>query len=213
MANQPQSLSKGQREETTRILRREVIGWTLTGLALLGGIMGISLWQIKQRVERKMEALVAKQFEEPRIRQVVQDVAATRAASIIERQVQPEVHRFKNEISGRLADLDRLVAQTQQLEKKSQEHEQAMQAVLSSLQKALTDGQQARDRIVGLESDVVKMQKCVAKIQYYHLKGRNTFPNPFQKEMVDALNEMMSIALPNPQDRAVFIKEMGGPQL
>lgn len=213
MGNKPQTLSQGQREEVTRILRSQVLTWTLTGLAILAGITGLSLWGIKVRVERKMESLVAKQFEEPRIQQTLQEVAATRARSLMQEKVQPEVERFKTEIAEKLKEIDLLVSRTRGLEQQSQAHEKAMQEILAGLQKVLNDSQQTRDRIVGLQSDIVRMQKCAAKIQYYAMKGRNTFPNPYQKEMIDALNEMIAIALPDPSERGQFVKDLGGPEL
>ncbi|MGD0350951.1 MAG: hypothetical protein ABSB84_11670 [Verrucomicrobiota bacterium] len=213
MANKPQSLSQGQQTEVTKILRKQVLTWTLTCLALLAGIMGVSLWQIKARVERNMESLVAAQFEEPRIRQIVQDAAATQATNVMLHQIQPEVDRFKAEITNRLAELEILVAKTKVLEQQSQAHEKKIQDVLAALQKALEESQATRDKIVGLQSDIVRMQECAARIQYYALKGRNVFPNPYQKEMVEALNEMLLIAIPDPAQRSKFITDLGGPNL
>jgi hypothetical protein len=196
-----------------RILRRQVLAWTLTGLALLGGIMGLSLWQIKVRVESKMESLVAAQFQEPRIREIVQNAAATQATGAMLHQIQPEVDRFKKEIAQKLEDLESLVAKTKELELESQAHGKAIQAVLAGFRKALEDSQTTRDRIVGLQSDIVRMQKCAMRIQFYSLKGRNVFPNPYQKEMIEALNEMLAIAIPDPVERSKFIAEIGGPSL
>ena len=197
----------------TNILRKQVLTWGLTFLALLGGIMGMSLWKIKGTVEKKVETLVAAQFEEPRIRQIVQDVAANQATNLMLHQIQPEVDRFKTQIAQRLVELETLVAKTKGLEQQSQAHEKTIQGVLASLQQALQESQTTRDKIVGLQSDIVKMQKCVGRIQYYALKGSHQFPNPYKKEMVEALNEMMSIAIPEPAERAKFIKELGGPEL
>ena len=213
MAGKLQSLSQGQQAEVKKILRKQVLTWTLTGLALLGGIMGLSLWKIKARVEQKMESLVAAQFGEPRIRQIVQDAAATQATNVMLHQIQPEVDRFKAEIAQKLAELEILVAKTKALEQQSQAHEKRMEDVLTTLQRALDESQTTRDKIVGLQSDIVRMQKCAAKIQYYALKGRHVFPNPYQKEMVEALNDMLSIAIPDPAERSKFITEIGGPNL
>jgi len=213
MANKPQSLSQGQQTEVTKILRKQVLTWTLTGLALLGGIMGVSLWQIKARVESKMESLVAAQFQEPRIREIVQDAAAAQATNVMLHQIQPEVDIFKGEITQKLVELEALVTKTKALEQQSQAHEKRIQDILAALQKALEESQTTRDKIVGLQSDIVRMQKCAARIQYYALKGRSQFPNPYQKEMVEALNDMLTIAIPDPSERSKFITEIGGPNL
>jgi hypothetical protein len=213
MAGKPQSLSEGQEKAVRFILRKQVAVWTLTGLALLGGITGLSLWQIKERVERKMETLVAKQFEEPRIRTTVQEVARSQATVLMLKEIEPEVATFKEGIAQRLRDLDALVQKTQLLDEQSKEHAKAVGDIVATLQKTLQDSQDMRDKIVGLQSDIVRMQKCTARVQYYIVKGRNSLPNPYGKEMVGALNELLSIALPNPLERTKFIESLGGSDL
>ena len=213
MATKYKALTEDQKREVRQIVRKQVLVGLLTFLALLGGITGLSVWGIKTRIENKVENLVAEQFEEPRIQQTVQEVAATQATNMMLHQIQPEVDRFKAEIAQRLAELETLVGKTKALEQQSQSHEKTMQGVLAALQQALQESQTTRDRIVGLQSDIVRMQKCAARIQYYALKGSNTFPNPYKKEMVEARNEMMSIAIPDPAERAKFITDLGGPNL
>ena len=115
MAGKPQTLSKGQEEEVIKILRKQIIAGLIIGLALLTGITGISLWGIKIRLENKMENLVAKQFEEPRIQAVVSNVAERKAERLLSEQINPEVERFKKEIASQLSDLRSLVKDTQEL--------------------------------------------------------------------------------------------------
>ena len=75
MAGKPQSLSEGQRKEVTVMLGKQVAKWVLVGLALLTGVSGLSLWQMWVRITQKMEGLVTRQFEEPRIKATLQQVA------------------------------------------------------------------------------------------------------------------------------------------
>lgn len=56
------------------------------------------------------------------------------------------------------------------------------------------------------------MQKHIATIQFYQIKGANRLPNPYQKEMMDALNKLVVIAIPNPVERNRFITELQGTQ-
>ena len=100
MAGKPQTLSNSQQEHVIKILRKEVFNGLLILLALLGGILGVSVWQIKAHVEHKMENLVAKQFEEPRIKSTVQEAATTRATELLEKQIEPEVAKFKTEVTA-----------------------------------------------------------------------------------------------------------------
>jgi hypothetical protein len=213
MANKPQTLSQGQRAEVVKIIRNQVLAWTLVAFAIVTGITGVGLWQIYSHVQKNMENLVARQFEEPRIKQIVQDVAATQATNIMLLQIQPEVARFKSEIAARLVELQALVAKTKSLEEQSQEHRKAIESVLASLNQTLHESQATRDKIVGLQSDVVKMQKCASRIQYFTLKGANMLPNPYNTNIVASLNEMLSIAIPDPAERRKFIMELGGPEL
>ena len=156
---------------------------------------------------------MASQFEEPKIHQIVEEAATTRASKIMQEQIQPEVDRFKTEITQKLSELDQLVSQTKELGKQSQDQATAIQKILKDQQSVLAESQQIRDKMVGLQSDMIKMQKCVMRIQYYTQKGRSTFPNPYTKNIVDALNEMMSIAIPDPVERNQFINNLGGPNL
>ena len=212
MVGKPQTLSQGQKNEVVSILRKQVVTWILIGLAILTGITGVGLWQIKKRVEAKMDKLVAKQFEEPQIQELVRQVAAERASALLTEQVNPEVAKFKTEIANQLKKLHTLVARTQQLEAQSRKHEQSMQAVLAGLQQSLAQSQNAQAMLTSVRTDIVEMQKCLATIQYYQIKGANIFPNPYHKEMLDALNKLVAIAIPNPLERSKFITELQGPQ-
>ena len=127
-------------------------------------------------------------------------------------QVQAEVAKFKTEIANQLKKLHTLVARTQQLEAQSRKHEQSMQAVLAGLQQSLAQSQNAQAMLTSVRTDIVEMQKCLATIQYYQIKGANIFPNPYHKEMLDALNKLVAIAIPNPLERSKFITELQGPQ-
>lgn len=117
MVGKPQSLSKGQEEHVARILRNKLIAWVLIGSAILAGLTGASLWGIMKSVENKMEGLVAKQFEEPRIQEVVRTVATERADALMQEQIKPEVANFKSEVGSQLEELQTLVVRTRELER------------------------------------------------------------------------------------------------
>jgi len=100
MAGKPQTLSEGQKKEVVRLFWKKLLTSMLIFFAILGGITGWSLWEIKQRVEAKMEELVAKQFEEPQIQEVVRQVAAERASFLMTDQIMPDVNSFKIEVAS-----------------------------------------------------------------------------------------------------------------
>lgn len=206
MAGKPQTLSEGQKDEVVSILRKKVIGWTLGGLAILTTITGVGLWQIKQRVENKMEQLVVRQFEEPRIQEIVRQAAADRASALLVEQVNPEVVKFKAEVAEQLNELHALVSKTRELEEQSRK---SIQAVLVGLQQSLKQSQDANMRFA---SDIVEMQKCIVTIQYDQIKGHNQFPNPYGEQMLGSLNKLIAIAIPNPVERSKFVTELQGDQ-
>ena len=114
MANLPQSLSKGQREEVVSIFNQKLLTYFLMTLAIIGGALGVGLWQIKERLEQKMEAMIAEQFQEPRIHQTVSEVAATKAQDLLLKQIQPEVDAFKVEIAKKTAEAEGKLSDIQQ---------------------------------------------------------------------------------------------------
>ena len=57
MTGKPQTLSKGQREEVVRILRKKVAAGVLIGLAILTSITGLSLWGIMSRLEVQLQSV------------------------------------------------------------------------------------------------------------------------------------------------------------
>lgn len=115
MSGRPQSLSKGQKEEVIRILRGKIWKWILIGLPILTCITGLSLWGIWKRIHQNMESLVAQQFEEPRIQQVVNEVASEYASSMMLEQIQPEVDRFRYDVDQQISNLQSVIDSTWQL--------------------------------------------------------------------------------------------------
>jgi len=61
-----------------------------------------------------METMIADQFQEPRIRQTVSDVAATKAQDLLIQQIQPEVDTFKTEIAKKTEEADEKLSEIQQ---------------------------------------------------------------------------------------------------
>jgi len=91
-----------------------LLTYFLTLLAIIGGVLGVGLWQIKERLEQKMEAMIAEQFQESRIRQTVIEVAATTSQDLLIKQIQPEVDAFKVEIAKKTAEAEGKLSDIQQ---------------------------------------------------------------------------------------------------
>ena len=184
MAYESQNLSEDQKKEVIQIFHNKILAWILISFAILAGLTGMSLWGIMKRTEKKMEDLVAKQFDEPQIQKVVRQVAAERASVLMTEQITPEVTKFKADVADQIKTLHSLVAKTRKLEVASREHEQSIQTVLGGLQQSLKQSQDAHNQLSTVKSDIVEMQKYLATIQYYQIEGANRFPNPYTKEML-----------------------------
>jgi len=202
------TLTEDQKSEVVQIVWKQVLAGSLVILALLGGITGLSLWGIKTRIEDKVERLVSKQFEEPKIQGIVEKVAANQASILMSEQINPEVVKFKEEVSKKLEELYQLVAKTRELEVQSRKHEESIQNVLYALKTSLNESQESAKQLTRLKSDIIEMQKLVVTLQYYQLKGGNTIPNPYLEQSKDALNRLVHIAIPDPLERSKFIVEM-----
>jgi len=208
MSGKPQTLSKGQREEVSKILRNKIIKGCITGCVLIGIITGYSLWDIKNRLEEKVENLIASQFEEPHIKAVVENVAETKAESLLVMQINPEVQRFKNEIASQLTVLNSLVADTQNLKSLSDSTSQQILTILNSVRNSQQQIDEIKGKFTGLNSDLIKLEQGLVEIQYLTYKGRNSFPNPYHERIMAKLNELLIIAIPNLDERAQFVREL-----
>jgi len=213
MVGRPQTLTEGQKKEVSRLLWKKVLTVSLIVLALLTGITGVSLWGIKCRLEHKLETLVAEQFEEPRIQAVVSSVAETKAEALLIKQILPEVEKFKGEIDSQLKEIRSIVAGIETLKSRSDSNSEQIEKVLSSARSSEREIEKFRNSISGLQSDLVKINRGIVEIQYFNLKGRNSIPNPYNKRIQEKLNEVLAIAVPNPQERAKFVKELETYQL
>ena len=105
MAGIPQKLSKGQKREVSKILIKQVIA----GLAILAIFTGLSIWGIYVRIEQKTEKLIAEQFKEPRIQQLLKEVAENQAKKIIEETLTPSIKKANESIKLKNQSLDAFV--------------------------------------------------------------------------------------------------------
>ena len=208
MVGKPQTLSEGQKKEVSRFLWNKVLTVSLIVLALLTGITGLSLWGIKCRLEQKLETLVAQQFEEPRIQTVVSNVAETKAVVLLTEQILPEVEKFKREINKQLEEIRSAVATIETLKSRSDSNSEQIEKVLSSARSSQGEIEKFKNTISGLQSDLVKINRGLVEIQYFTLKGSNKIPNPYGERINKVFNEIITIAVPNPQERSKFVQEL-----
>lgn len=82
--------------------------------------------------------------------------------------------------------------------------------VVDSVKKSESDISKVRNRVVGIESDLVKLERGLVEIQYLTYAGRNVFPNPYHERIMQRLNDLLIIAIPDPQQRGIFVKDLEG---
>lgn len=154
MVGKPQTLSKGQEDHVTRLLRRKLLRWVLVCFAILAGLTGASLWGILKRAETTMENMVAKQFEEPRIRAVVTQVAAERATVLMSSEISPQVAEFKSNVADELREVEALVDKTRALEAEGQQHKASIINIAADLDAISTRTDTAERRLSDVEREI-----------------------------------------------------------
>lgn len=80
--------------------------------------------------------------------------------------------------------------------------------VVESVKNSESDISQVRNSVIGIESDLMKLERGVVEIQYLTYAGRNIFPNPYHERIMQRLNELLVIAVPDSKQRDIFVKEL-----
>ena len=108
----------------TQILK-SLLFWILGAIGLLGVFFSFSIWDSLQGLtattnkrlaavdlqtsnqiastEEKIRASIVQQFSDPRIKEIMADVAATQASNLLVQQISPEIDKFRTGTSNTLA--------------------------------------------------------------------------------------------------------------
>jgi len=103
-------LGRISQEEKLRIikgLKRNVLRDVLFLAGALAIITILSLWGIKEGLERKSIKRIDEQFETPEIQELLEDVARTKTKELMQRQIDPELKRLRKELSEKVAQFER----------------------------------------------------------------------------------------------------------
>ena len=121
----PPSKEKGQELSPTiikqirRQIRKGLFKPVITWLGVLSLVFGVGLWQAYLGATKQLQGLLVErislEFEQPRIRQTIRDVASENTKELLKNEIQPEVVKFKAEIGSDLKKIQTIVksAQTQ----------------------------------------------------------------------------------------------------
>lgn len=105
----PDCIAKQVKKE----IRNSIIFW----MSIISLIFGIGLWQAYNHATKFMEKLlierISKEFEQPRIKATVQEVAANEAKRLLQEQINPEVDKFKKETEASVIETNNLITSTQ----------------------------------------------------------------------------------------------------
>jgi hypothetical protein len=66
----------------------------------------------------------------------------------------------------------------------------------------------ARETIASLKGDFAVTEKYVIEMEFLQYAGRNMFPNPYHQEIMNTLNKLVAVAIPNPAERGQFVKQL-----
>jgi len=103
-------LGRISQEEKLRIikgLKRNVLRDVLFLAGALAIITILSLWGIKEGLERKSIKRIDEQFETPEIQELLEDVARTKTKELMQRQIDPELKRLRKELSEKVAQFEK----------------------------------------------------------------------------------------------------------
>ena len=95
-------LTPKQKTEIIKSLRKSIFTDILKAIGIISVVTGLSIFGIYMNVKGKIENIlinkIEKQFEEPTINTLVQNVAKNEAKTILDKQILPEVSNFKSYI-------------------------------------------------------------------------------------------------------------------
>ncbi len=98
-------------EAAAHALKR-LLGWIALGFALLGSLAGIGLYQIYNGLRTLISDRIAAQFDEPRIKETLNQVARTRASEIIEEEVRPSIETARQDTKEALQSFENFLTDT-----------------------------------------------------------------------------------------------------
>lgn len=94
------------------------------------------------------------------------------------------------------------------LKKSIEQQANDIKLLVENVKNSEKDITEVRDNVFGIESDLVKVKRGIVEIQYLTYAGRNIFPNPYHDRIMKRLNELLIIAVPDPQQRKNFVEEL-----
>lgn len=143
-AKEPQ-LTSEQIKQIAKQVKKKFYKTLILWIGILSAVYGLSLYQIWLRATDKMGNLLVQrindEFELPKIRKTVNDVAKTTAKEMLTDEIQPEVIKFKAEIELNVKKIEKLVnlaqSQVNNLTSKIEESNKKLETINKELNEAV----------------------------------------------------------------------------
>ena len=103
-------LSREDEQRVVKGLKRNILRDMLFLAGALGVITILSLWGIKESLEKVTLERIDEQFEQPRIQILLEDVASSKANALMQRQIDPELKRLREKLSGQVDEFEKFQA-------------------------------------------------------------------------------------------------------
>jgi hypothetical protein len=85
---------------------------------------------------------------------------------------------------------------------------QEISAILTELKAAKSDTTEVRKNLFGVKGDVLRVERDLLEIEYLSNQGRNIFPNPYNDRIIAKINDILVVAIPDPNERGPFVQEL-----
>lgn len=154
---------RDQADEHQRQVRRRI--WSTTGaiVALLGVSSVWGLVQVGQYIQKNAEAVrarVEKEFETPRIRDLMMEVASDEARGLLQQEVQPKLEALNNQINEQMVRArDQTTERLGSFETAIREVEEGSQEQYRQLVAGLDATREEAERLTGILSGQINDQQ------------------------------------------------------
>ena len=107
LGDDPGRISREEKQRLIKGLKRNVLRDMLFLAGALAILTILSLWGIKEGLERSTIKRIDEQFETPEIQELLEDVARTKTKDLMQRKIDPELKRLRKELSEKVAQFDK----------------------------------------------------------------------------------------------------------
>jgi len=115
-----------------------------------------------------------------------------------------EARLIKQKVQEAQQDVDEL----EKLKTEAETTAEEVQRIATDIRATEETIEAVKTRLFGLEGDLGQVKRGLVEIEYLMYAGRNQFPNPYHDRILQKLNELLIIAIPDNNQRAEFIQEL-----